>query len=92
MQWCLKLKGLSEGKDEYIRTDVILLFEEIAPDMEQRQIEEAIDESDEKKTTGIDMKLCCLSGDLSRRSYGALQGFPVVQRERCPPRRDATTR
>lgn len=43
MRWCLKLKGLSEKRDENVRTDVIQLFKEIAPDMEQRQLEEAID-------------------------------------------------
>lgn len=43
MRWCLKLRGLSERKDENVRADVIQLFSEIAPDMERRQMDEAID-------------------------------------------------
>jgi len=43
MRWCLKLRGLSERRDENVRADVIQLFSEIAPDMERRQLEEAID-------------------------------------------------
>ncbi len=43
MRWCLKIKGLTEKKDENIRSDVIQLLNKIAPDMEERQLEEAID-------------------------------------------------
>lgn len=43
MRWCLKLRGLSERKDENVRADVIQLFSEIAPDMERQQLEEAVD-------------------------------------------------
>ncbi|KAL0151129.1 hypothetical protein M9458_053642 [Cirrhinus mrigala] len=43
MRWCLKIKGLTEEKDESIRLNVIQLFNKIAPDMEERQLEEAID-------------------------------------------------
>ena len=43
MRWCLKLKGLKEKNDENIRTDIIHLFANIAPDMEKRQLEDTID-------------------------------------------------
>lgn len=43
MRWCLKIKGLTEKKDENIRSDVIQLFNKIAPDMDERQLDEAID-------------------------------------------------
>ncbi|RXN25298.1 F-box only [Labeo rohita] len=43
MRWCLKIKGLKEEKDKSIRPNVIQLFNKIAPDMEERQLEEAID-------------------------------------------------
>ncbi len=43
MRWCLKIKGLTEKKDENIRSDVIKLFNKIAPGMEELQLKEAVD-------------------------------------------------
>lgn len=43
MRWCLKVKGSAEKSDENIRADIIQLFNKIAPNMEVRQLEEAID-------------------------------------------------
>lgn len=43
MRWCLKLNGLEEKSDENIRADTIQLFRKIAPNLEMRQLEEAVD-------------------------------------------------
>lgn len=43
MRWCLKIKGLREEKDESTGSNVIQIFNKIAPDMEERQLDEAID-------------------------------------------------
>ncbi|KAJ7983897.1 hypothetical protein DPEC_G00370010 [Dallia pectoralis] len=43
MRWCLKLKGIKEKNEENIRTDIIHLFAKIAPDIDMRQLEDAVD-------------------------------------------------
>lgn len=43
MRWCLKLKGLEEKADENVRAETIQLFKKIAPNLELRQLEDAVD-------------------------------------------------
>lgn len=43
MRWCLKVQGMVEKNGENIRKEVLQFFNKIIPDMEARQMEDAVD-------------------------------------------------
>lgn len=43
MRWCLKLNGLTEKSGENVGADAIQLFRKVAPNLEVRQLEDAVD-------------------------------------------------